>query len=214
MTKGSTSDFRARLERLRERIRRDGAGVLENALTPPTGVRGGELSHVPFHLADAGTEEYLSMMNAALLENELQLAEEIRLAIARLDEGTFGVCDGCNQEISQERLSAIPFTRFCIDCAREAESRGEVRSPDVNAGRPRVPRDTLAPEGEMLESRRVNAREEEGHGLSYSQDEHAAGTPGGGSSLGGLGGTNIGRGEPALGDLGEASGSGESERRQ
>jgi DnaK suppressor protein len=214
MNNESKSQLRAHLQQLGERIRLDGASVLENALTPPTGVRGGELSHAPFHLADAGTEEYLSMMNAALLENELQLAEEIRAALARIDEGTFGACEECGQEIGQERLSAIPFTQFCIDCAREAESRGDVRPPDVNSGRPRLPRDTLAPEGEMLESRRGNAGEADHRGLPFSNDEHAAGTPGGGSSLGGLAGTNIGRGEPALGDLGDASGSGESERRQ
>lgn len=152
------------------------------------------------------------MMNAALLENELHLAQGIRAAIDRLDAGQFGTCEACGQEIAHERLWAIPFTRFCIECAREAESRGDVPSPDLNAGRPRGPRDTLAPEGEMRESRQGSTGAEDRRALPFANDEHATGTPGGGSSLGGLAGTNIGRGEPALGDLDDASGSGESER--
>ena len=51
--------------------------------------------------------------------------EELRLideALARVDEGTFGLCLNCGEEIQPQRLSAIPYTRYCIDCASEMET--------------------------------------------------------------------------------------------
>lgn len=203
---------RERLLALAARLRREGHAVLEDALTPPTGTRGGELSNVPFHLADAGTEEFLSMMNATLLENELQLATEVRDALDRIDEGTYGVCESCGKAIGHERLAAIPFARHCVPCAQRSEAEGGVQTPNVNTGRPHSPADTLAPEGEMLESRRGDTADVDRRDLPYAQDAHAVGTPGGGTALGGLAGTNIGRGDPVVADLDDAGGSAERER--
>ena len=52
-----------------------------------------------------------------ILEAARLTLDEIDLAIARLDEGTFGVCVGCTRDIGHERLYAVPFARFCERCA-------------------------------------------------------------------------------------------------
>lgn len=153
------------------------------------------------------------MMNAVLLENELQLAAEVRDALQRLDDGVYGVCTECKGKISQERLLALPFARTCIRCAEQQEQLDAASVPNLNQGRPRGPEDTLAPEGEMAEGRRDEDLETISQARRRAHDEHAAGTPGGGSALGGLGGTNVGHGDPLLGDLADASGSGEHDRR-
>lgn len=37
-----------------------------------------------------------------------------------MDHGTFGICRNCEKPISEERLQAIPYTRYCFDCASHA----------------------------------------------------------------------------------------------
>jgi len=46
----------------------------------------------------------------------LRLLEEVDAALKRLDEGSYGVCDGCHEPVEQERLMADPVVRFCLDC--------------------------------------------------------------------------------------------------
>jgi RNA polymerase-binding transcription factor len=58
----------------------------------------------------------------ALLSEE-QLLAETRAALARLDDGTFGRCQGCGRVIGKVRLDAVPYARQCIHCAR-AEKPG------------------------------------------------------------------------------------------
>ena len=43
--------------------------------------------------------------------------EEVEHALAKLDDGTYGVCEGCGQDISPARLEAKPAARLCINCA-------------------------------------------------------------------------------------------------
>ena len=47
---------------------------------------------------------------------------EIRSALARLDDGTYGVCGGCGESISDARLDAVPATELCIECAERQNS--------------------------------------------------------------------------------------------
>src|SRR5690606_31519328 len=70
---------------------------------------------------------------------------------------------------------------------------------NVDFGRPHRPQDTIAPEGEMAEDRRRRGRQ---------GDVHAVGDAGGGTAWGGLGGSNIGRGDPSIAHLQDAAGSG------
>lgn len=61
-------------------------------------------------------------------DRERKLIVKIREALARIDNGEFGICESCGEEISEERLRARPVTTLCIDCkTREEElekSRG------------------------------------------------------------------------------------------
>jgi RNA polymerase-binding transcription factor len=44
---------------------------------------------------------------------------DVERALAKFDEGTYGVCDRCGDTIAPERLEAIPWTALCVRCARE-----------------------------------------------------------------------------------------------
>ena len=84
--------------------------------------------------------------------------------------------------------------------ARPAEAVDSGRAVNFNTGRPQKPKDTLAPQGEMDESGRRRSRrnsvEWDAESTLPAGDIHAAGTPGGGTSVGGLAGSNEGHGDP------------------
>jgi DnaK suppressor protein len=55
-------------------------------------------------------------------ERERKLITKIREALARIEEGTFGVCERCGEEISEKRLEVRPVTTLCINCKQEQET--------------------------------------------------------------------------------------------
>ncbi len=76
----------------------------------------------------SGETDYINVemerqLVAALDGHARQAREEVRLALARLDEGTYGRCERCGVTIDVERLLALPRVAFCIDCQRTSESR-------------------------------------------------------------------------------------------
>lgn len=60
-----------------------------------------------------------------LRDRDRKLIGKVEEALARIDAGTFGKCEGCGAAISAARLRARPVTTFCIDCKREAELKEE-----------------------------------------------------------------------------------------
>jgi DnaK suppressor protein len=59
------------------------------------------------------------------LDRESGLLRNVRAALRRIDEGTFGVCLHCEEDISPKRLNAVPWTPFCIRCQEEADRNRE-----------------------------------------------------------------------------------------
>lgn len=200
--------YRQQLEGLRTRIRQDATKAAEEAHGPAGGQNSGDLSNAPFHLGDEGSDEFLHDMSAALAENEAFLHNEVAEALRRLDDGAYGKCESCGALVAAERLDALPYARYCIKCA---DANGQGLDVNLNNGRPRVPADTLAPEGSMEEDWRPEVDAARGAGGRHvvARDEHAAGEPGGGSAIGGLAGSNSGSGDPEVSDLQDAAGSGE-----
>ena len=54
-------------------------------------------------------------------DRERKLILKIQAALARIEDGTFGICEECGEEISEERLKARPVTTLCIACKTKAE---------------------------------------------------------------------------------------------
>jgi DnaK suppressor protein len=55
-------------------------------------------------------------------DRENKLIKKIRKTLDRIEEGTFGICDACGEDISIERLKARPVTALCIDCKTKQEA--------------------------------------------------------------------------------------------
>lgn len=81
----------------------------------------GELSTVPLHMADVGTDNFEQEFTLSLAESGSHALPLIEAAIDRIDEGTFGVCEECGVTIPRARLNAIPFAHLCVNCASEQE---------------------------------------------------------------------------------------------
>jgi DnaK suppressor protein len=75
------------------------------------------------HMADQGTATFEREMDMTFEENERVALDEVRRALARLDEGTYGTCARCSAEIPTARLKAMPTATLCITCKEAEESR-------------------------------------------------------------------------------------------
>ncbi|MCS7270612.1 MAG: TraR/DksA C4-type zinc finger protein, partial [Gemmataceae bacterium] len=64
-------------------------------------------------------EEYLARV---LWQNEREILAQAEEALLRIPAGTFGVCVHCGNPVGKERLDMMPYTPYCVDCARKAEA--------------------------------------------------------------------------------------------
>jgi DnaK suppressor protein len=68
-----------------------------------------------------GTTEAVARLTDVGVGGSLELSEErVLRALAKLEEGSYGVCDACGKPIAPARLEAAPESVLCIDCARNA----------------------------------------------------------------------------------------------
>jgi RNA polymerase-binding protein DksA len=121
MTKTELKSFRDDLLALRDRHISDVSHLTDEALRRTGGGATGNLSKVPIHMADLGTDNYEQDFTLSLLQNEEQLLEEIAAALERITHGTFGRCEECQESIPQTRLQAVPYACYCVDCAQKLE---------------------------------------------------------------------------------------------
>ena len=79
--------------------------------------------------SDEGAEDIVDKANSAynreflllLSGNERDTLREIEAAIERLDAGTYGQCGNCGQDIPAQRIEALPWALYCVDCQERAE---------------------------------------------------------------------------------------------
>jgi DnaK suppressor protein len=76
---------------------------------------------------DLASEERDREINFILSDRERVKIKQIDDALARLEEGTYGVCESCGLEIAEERLQAMPFTRLCRDCQQDQEREAKAQ---------------------------------------------------------------------------------------
>ena len=110
--------FRSLLSHIRREIRGD-IGHLENDAFGSDGERLSVDSP-----ADTGSESFAQEFSLELLARDEHTLGEVDAALARIDDGTFGRCEGCESWIKKSRLNAMPYARKCIDCQRAAENGG------------------------------------------------------------------------------------------
>jgi RNA polymerase-binding protein DksA len=81
----------------------------------------GDLSSMPIHMADIGTDNYEQEFALGLMDSERKLLREIDDAMGRIEQGTYGTCEGTGKPIPKARLEAQPWARHCVEYARMLE---------------------------------------------------------------------------------------------
>jgi RNA polymerase-binding transcription factor DksA len=113
--------YRQQLLALRGRLDGHVSHLAGEALHKDGEATGGNLSHLPLHMADLGSDSADQDMTLGLLENQGQTLAEIVAALERASRGTFGCCEECGHDIAPGRLHALPYTRHCVACARQLQ---------------------------------------------------------------------------------------------
>lgn len=131
LTKTQLRQFRDLLLDKRRDLIGDMNGIEAEAFRSGRGGTGGDLSNMPTHPADIGTDNYEHEFSLGLLESERSLLGEIEQALERVEKGTFGICLGTGQPIGLPRLKARPWAKYSIEYARMLE-KGLVRPSDEN----------------------------------------------------------------------------------
>ena len=112
---------RTRLQGIRDDLQRE-----QEEATSETA---GELSSFDQHPGDSGTETFEMEKNVSLLEQVDDELLEVEAAVQRLERGTYGTCQACGRPIGDERLEAMPATRFCVEDQATAERQGGFHGP-------------------------------------------------------------------------------------
>jgi DnaK suppressor protein len=100
-------DPRAALVSERDRLR---AGIAEGIVAPGPMTYGSQ--------AAAASQVFEQLRDLTLRDRNEQHLAAVEAALARLDDGTYGLCVRCGRPIAQERLDALPWAAHCIDCQR------------------------------------------------------------------------------------------------
>lgn len=85
---------------------------------------GGNLSNLPLHMADVGSDNYQQEFTLGLVESDRKTLREIDEALVRMERGYYGVCVVTGKPIGRPRLDIKPWAKYCIEVVRERERRG------------------------------------------------------------------------------------------
>lgn len=120
LTQVELNEFRRKLLALEAHLTGKVSELEAEALRPTATVAAGDPDETPAHEADPAVRMAEDAVAVAVLQSEEDTLIETRMALARLETGTFGKCQRCGHAITRARLDAVPYARHCIDCASEA----------------------------------------------------------------------------------------------
>ncbi len=112
------------LEKLHQ-LRGDVDSIESEALRKNSADSSGNLSTMPIHMADLGSDTFEQDFALGLMSGERKIVAEILAALKRIQEGTYGICEGTGKPIPIPRLEACPWARYCVDYAAKLE-KGQV----------------------------------------------------------------------------------------
>ena len=89
------------------------SATLRDVALEQTEERGGE--------DEDGSDAFLRLQNLSRVDSQNRIVQKIDEALARIDDGTYGVCENCGQLIRKARLQNLPFAHTCMECQRDLE---------------------------------------------------------------------------------------------
>lgn len=93
----------------------------------------GELSSYDNHIADMATDVFMQDMQNSLTNHEKGKLFNVEVALSKIENGTYGICDHCKKQIDEDRLDILPETGLCSNCANNNDSvLTDTTHPDTN----------------------------------------------------------------------------------
>lgn len=83
----------------------------------------GDISGYSFHMADVATDNYDREFSLGLASTEREILYHIDLALRKIQDGSFGICEECEKPISKTRLKAVAHAKLCIKCQKAQEEK-------------------------------------------------------------------------------------------
>ena len=121
MKKADIKTYKERLLSLRVRLRGDVSQMADATLKKRRSEANGDLSSMPIHMADIGTDNFEQEFTLSLMESEEGTLDLIEASLERIEEGSYGQCEECGAKIPKTRLNAIPYANLCVKCATQQE---------------------------------------------------------------------------------------------
>lgn len=121
MKKAEFKTYKERLLTLRARLRGDVNQMADAALKKSRSEANGDLSSMPIHMADLGSDNFEQEFTLSLMESEEETLDLIETSLERIEEGSYGQCEECGVKIPKTRLNAIPYASLCVKCASQQE---------------------------------------------------------------------------------------------
>lgn len=109
--------FRRILEKKREDVIREIEELLGRQFNEDLGRR----VEVALDVGDRSVLTLAEEIDLTLLEMKNRVRRDVEGALRRLEEGTYGICEGCGNEISEGRLRVMPFAHYCVPCREKQE---------------------------------------------------------------------------------------------
>jgi DnaK suppressor protein len=73
------------------------------------------------HQADDATDAFEQAKELSLLQNSERVLAQVEAALVRFEQGIYGICEHCGEQIDPARLKALPYASLCMDCQQHAE---------------------------------------------------------------------------------------------
>ncbi|MDI6732576.1 MAG: TraR/DksA C4-type zinc finger protein [Planctomycetota bacterium] len=119
--KTKLKEFKGRLLNIKKSLH-ENMGHLEDSTLKKSGKDArGDLSGLPIHLADSGSDTFEQDFSLGLLEGEDIELKEVDESLERIEDKTYGICEECSNPIGENRLKVIPYARFCVQCKESME---------------------------------------------------------------------------------------------
>lgn len=116
---GKYEEIKKDLERQKALLLAESGEIITSGLSPG-------MENFP-DMTDQASAEADQNFKLRLREREQKLMKKIDEALERINNGTFGICESCGEEISLKRLEARPVTTLCIDCKTRQEADEKIR---------------------------------------------------------------------------------------
>jgi len=121
LTKKQLGEFKKLVLKKKEEILDDIKHISDDTLKKSQKEASGDISGYTYHMADVATDSYDREFSLGLASSERQFIYELDDALKRIEEGVFGICEGCKALIAKNRLKAVPHARLCVKCQEKKE---------------------------------------------------------------------------------------------